>query len=219
MEQSETRKCLDTRWAKKNFTSKIAHIFLKANVLKTDKVSACSWKAPLSFEMFLGQFKICVLSEGTVSEKRKFVHFSDHCLGFESIFRKVWKTLNFSFALQHRAARIIKNSTLYTSSRPLILQSWAGRPLKSSLAMSLKQWSSSRSMTWLHNTCVASSQKNSACSSRNLRNTETDLRLPKKKSANGQQCFSFRGAKIWNSLPAESKTASSLNSFKKLIKG
>ena len=49
--------------------------------------------------------------------------------------------------------------------------------------------------------------------------TETDLRLPKKRSANGQKCFSFRGAKIWNSLPAESKTASSLNSFKKLIKG
>ena len=31
--------------------------------------------------------------------------------------------------------------------------------------------------------------KNSACSSRNLRNTETDLRLPKKRSANGQKCF------------------------------
>ena len=52
--------------------------------------------------------------------------------------------------------------------------------------------------------------KNSACSSRSLRNTETDLRLPKKRSANGQKCFSFRGAKLWNSLPAESKKASSL---------
>ena len=40
-----------------------------------------------------------------------------------------------------------------------LLSGWAGRPLKSSLAMSLKQWSSSRSMTWLHNTCVTSSQK------------------------------------------------------------
>ena len=61
--------------------------------------------------------------------------------------------------------------------------------------------------------------KNSQCSSRNLRNTETNLRLPKKKSANGQKCFSFRGAKLWNSLPAESKKASSLNSFKNSIKG
>ena len=57
------------------------------------------------------------------------------------------------------------------------------------------------------------------CSSRNLRNTETDLRLPKKKSANGQKCFSFRGAKLWNSLPAESKMAYSLNSFKNPFKG
>ena len=46
-----------------------------------------------------------------------------------------------------------------------------------------------------------------------------DLRLPKKNSANGQKCFSFRGVKLWNSLPAESKTASSLNGFKKSIKG
>ena len=61
--------------------------------------------------------------------------------------------------------------------------------------------------------------KNSQCSSRNLRNTETDLRLPKKKSAIGQKCFSFRGAKLWNSLPAESKKASSLISFKNSIKG
>ena len=50
--------------------------------------------------------------------------------------------------------------------------------------------------------------KNSACSSRSLRNTETDLRLPKKRSANGQKCFSFRGAKLWNSLPAESSQTS-----------
>ena len=61
--------------------------------------------------------------------------------------------------------------------------------------------------------------KNSACSFRNFRNIETDLRLPKKNSANGQTCFSFRGAKLWNSLPAESKTTSSLNGFKNSIKG
>ena len=46
-----------------------------------------------------------------------------------------------------------------------------------------------------------------------------DLRLPKKNSANGQKYFSFRGAKLWNSHPAEAKTASSLNGFKKSIKG
>ena len=49
--------------------------------------------------------------------------------------------------------------------------------------------------------------------------THGRTRLPKKNSANGQKCFSFRGAKLWNSLPAESKTASSLNGFKKSIMG
>ena len=53
--------------------------------------------------------------------------------------------------------------------------------------------------------------RNSTGNSRSLRNTATDLRLPKKSSANGQKCFSFRGAKLWNSLPAETKQASSIN--------
>ena len=30
-------------------------------------------------------------------------------------------------------------------------------------------------------------------------------------------CFSYRGAKTWNDLPAETKQATSLNSFKKSI--
>ena len=59
--------------------------------------------------------------------------------------------------------------------------------------------------------------KNSQCSARTLRNADTDVRLPKKNSANGQKCFSFRGAKLLNSLSAESKQASSLNIFKKSL--
>ena len=59
--------------------------------------------------------------------------------------------------------------------------------------------------------------RNSACNSRSLRNTATDLRLPMKTSANGQKCFSVRGAKLWNSLPAETKQASSINTFKHLL--
>ena len=60
--------------------------------------------------------------------------------------------------LQNRAARIITNSSL-TPLADHLLWSWAGRPLKNSLVMSLKQWSSSRSMIWLHNTCVTCSPK------------------------------------------------------------
>ena len=59
--------------------------------------------------------------------------------------------------------------------------------------------------------------RNSACNSRSLRNTKTDLRLPKKTSAIGQKCFSYRGAKLWNSLPAETKQATSIAVFKQNI--
>ena len=59
--------------------------------------------------------------------------------------------------------------------------------------------------------------KNVYCAARNLRNTTTDLRLPLESSSTGQKCFSFRGAKIWNSFSTEVKEASSLDAFKKHI--
>ena len=58
--------------------------------------------------------------------------------------------------------------------------------------------------------------KTSQLTSRKLRNSATDLRIPKKKSTNGQKCFSFRGAKSWNGLSAERKKASTVYKFKKL---
>ena len=57
--------------------------------------------------------------------------------------------------------------------------------------------------------------RTSQLASRCLRNTLTDLKLPKKSWKTGQKCFSFRGAKAWNDLFAEGKLASSLASFKK----
>ena len=56
--------------------------------------------------------------------------------------------------------------------------------------------------------------KTSQLTSRNLRNSATDLRIPKKKSTIGQKCFSFRGAKSWNGLSAERKNASTIYKFK-----
>ena len=52
---------------------------------------------------------------------------------------------------------------------------------------------------------------------RSLRSTETDLRLPLLKTANGQKAFSYRGAKLWNSLEREAKLAPSLKSFKERL--
>ena len=46
-----------------------------------------------------------------------------------------------------------------------------------------------------------------------LRNTNTDLRLPLKGSANGQKFFSFRGGKCWNGLSTEAKQTTSIKAF------
>ena len=59
--------------------------------------------------------------------------------------------------------------------------------------------------------------RNSNSSSYVLRKMATDLKLPKKKSCNGQRCFSYRGAKMWNDLPEKIKQASSLYCFKKNV--
>ena len=90
--------------------------------------------------------------------------------------------------LQNRAARIITNSSFDTLSRPFIVElGWKtieeliGNESKTMVFKSLNDLAPQ----YLCNLFT----KNSACSSRNLRNIETDLRLPKKNSANGQKCF------------------------------
>ena len=42
---------------------------------------------------------------------------------------------------------------------------------------------------------------------RQLRNTTTDLRLRLLKLSSGQKCFSFKGARLWNNLSANIKSA------------
>ena len=59
---------------------------------------------------------------------------------------------------------------------------------------------------------------NSTSSSYVLRNTVTDLKLPREMSYNRQICFSYRGAKMWNDLHAKTKQASSLAVFSFVIK-
>ena len=118
--------------------------------------------------------------------------------------------------LQNRAARIVTNSSFDSPSRPLIEElGWK----------TIEQLISNESETMVFKSLNELAPqylcglfaKNSECSTRTLCNTGTDVSLPKKNSANGQKRFSFRGAKLWNSLSAESKQASSLNNFKKSI--
>ena len=116
----------------------------------------------------------------------------------------------FTASLPQGISRLGQNST---QSDSLFLNIWEHLQNNSS-AMSQKQWSLNELAPQYLSSLF---KRNSQCSTRCLRNTETDQRVPKKTSANGQKCFSFRGAKLWNSLSAESKQASSLNSFKKSV--
>ena len=43
-----------------------------------------------------------------------------------------------------------------------------------------------------------------------LRSSETDLKIPLLKTTSGQRAFSYRGAKLWNSLERATKLAPSL---------
>ena len=61
-------------------------------------------------------------------------------------------------------------------------------------------------------------KRNSESHLRVLRNTSSDLQLPNKTTKNGQLCFSYKGAKLWNALPLEIKQASSLQIFKQKFK-
>ena len=118
--------------------------------------------------------------------------------------------------LQNRAARIVTNSSFNTPSRPLIeVLGWKTIEQLISIESKTMVFKSLNELAPQY--LCGLFTKNSQCSTRTLRNTGTDVRLPKKNSANGKKCFSFRGAKLWNSLSAESKQASSLNSFKKSI--
>ena len=115
--------------------------------------------------------------------------------------------------LQNRAARVLTDSSFDAPSRPLIeklgwktIEDFISEETKTMVFKSLHELAPE------YLRCLFTS--NSQFASHNLRNTATDLKLPKKKSTNGQKCFSYRGAKLWNSLPAESKQASSLSRFK-----
>ena len=118
--------------------------------------------------------------------------------------------------LQNRAARVVTNSQFDAPSTPLI-QSLGWHTIKELIDKQAKlmvfKCINDLAPTYLCNLFT----KKADCTERSLRNTNTDLRLPLKSSANGQKCFSFKGAKSWNSLSTEVKQASSINAFKSHI--
>ena len=115
--------------------------------------------------------------------------------------------------LQNRAARLITGSSFTTSALPLIEDlGWKTIEELISYETQILVFKALNGLAPQYLTELFS--RNSQGSLHTLRNTSTDLKLPLYKTVNGQKSFSFRGVKYWNSLPAESKQAVTLYSFK-----
>ena len=115
--------------------------------------------------------------------------------------------------LQNRAARIVKKSDFDTSAAPLIQAlGW------STVETLIYRETSTMAFKCLNNLAPEYLSecfpKLSACHNRSLRNSKTDLLLPRMRTSYGQKSFAYRGAKVWNDLDLESKFASSIHCFK-----
>ena len=76
--------------------------------MNTNKVSACTWKALLFFEMLIIRFKVCLPSEKNRSKIWQFIHFSDRSHVFQSMFWKMWKRWIQNFLCSKKSERGIE---------------------------------------------------------------------------------------------------------------
>ena len=119
--------------------------------------------------------------------------------------------------LQNRAARIVTKSNFDTPSIGLIQSlKW---PTVCDIIRGETATTVYKSLNGLVPEYLSSFfEKRSTRNVRELRNTETDLSIPLRKTNNGQRAISFRGPKLWNSLELDVKQAPSLATFKGRIK-
>ena len=118
--------------------------------------------------------------------------------------------------LQNRAARIVTNSRYDASAKPIIKK--LGWHTVSEIIQMETLSMVYKSINDLAPTYLTEmfSRLSDTCK-RELRNTRSDLEIPMRKSANGQKCFSYKGATMWNRLSLESKLSPTLKTFKKSI--
>ena len=119
--------------------------------------------------------------------------------------------------LQNRAARSVTKSSFDTPSIGLIQSlNW---PTVSDIIRGETATTVYKSLNGLVPEYLSSLfEKRSTRNVRELRNTETDLSIPLRKTNSGQRALSFRGPMLWNSLELDVKQAPSLATFKRRIK-
>ena len=144
-----------------------------------------------------------------VSRAIGFLKFAKHFLPLAVV-------KNLYTSIQNRAARIVTNSQFDAPSKPLI-QSLGWKTIQELInrQVNLTVFKCLNSIAPKYLCDIFT--KNTVNATRSLRNTNTDLSLPLRRSANGQKCFSFRGAKCWNDLSTAAKQTTSIKAFKCLI--
>ena len=119
--------------------------------------------------------------------------------------------------LQNRAVRIVTNSRYDASAKPIIKKlGWftVSEIIQMETLSMVYKSINDLALTYLTEMFLRLSDR----SKRELRNTRSDLadlEIPMRKSANGQKCFSYKGATMWNSLSLESKLSPTLKTSKK----
>ena len=119
--------------------------------------------------------------------------------------------------LQNRAARIVVKSSFDAPAMPIIRSlNWptVDDIIRSEIATTMYKSLNGLVPEYLSNLF----RKNSTRYVRKLRNTDTDLSLPLRKTNNGQRDISFRGPKLRNQLERDAKQAPFLATFKRRIK-
>ena len=119
--------------------------------------------------------------------------------------------------LQNRSVRIIANSSYDAPAEPLLKT--LGLP---SIKEMVHQESASMVYKAVNNQApiylTTLFNRVSSVTNRVLRNCELNIRPPRLKTKHGQNCFAYRGASVWNSLPSDCKIANSFQSFKMKLK-
>jgi len=116
--------------------------------------------------------------------------------------------------LQNRTTRIVTNSRYDASLKPIIKKlGWhtVSETIKMETLSMVYKSINDVGPTYLTEVFSRLSDTNK----RELRNARSDLEIPMRKSANGQKCFSYKGATMWNRLSLESKFSPTLKTLKK----
>ena len=125
-------------------------------------------------------------------------------------------TINKLQKLQNKAARIFTNSAYDASAFPIITNlGWS----------TINELIESETLKMVYKSVndqapadlAAMFVKLSDSGKKELRNTKTDLAIPRCKSTFGQKFFSYKGAELWNDPPTKVRSSNTYEVFKKYI--